>query len=209
MVKQMDRRLEKIRRAYRRPADYERGNSLIEWMVGRHQRRVGEMVGGLVLEVGIGSGRSLSAYGPKASIFGGDLSRPMLLACRERGRELGLSVPLVELDARHLPFAGGLFDAVVFTLCLCTIPDPVSALREALRVARPGGRIVLLEHVRSHIAPVAWLQDAVSLLSGPLAEEYFNRRTAENAVAAGVEVERVERWGAGFFNLVEGRKPAG
>lgn len=205
----MDNRLERIRRAYRCPADYERGASLIEWMVGRRQRRVGEMASGLVLEIGIGSGRSLPAYGPRAAVFGGDLSRPMLLACRERARELGRAVPLVELDARRLPFAGAVFDAVVFTLCLCTIPEPVSALREALRVARPGARIVLLEHVRSHIAPIAWLQDAVSLVSGPLAEEYFNRRTAENAVAAGVEVERVERWGAGFFNLVEGRKPAG
>ncbi len=205
----MDRRLEKVRRVYsRNPAAYDRGMAITERLVGRARQRVGEVARGRVLELGIGTGRSLPHYRPEVSLAGGDLARPMLLACRARAAALERRVQLVELDAASLPFPDSAFDSVVFTLCLCTIPEPERALREALRVARPGASIVLLEHVRSHIAPVAWLQDALSLVSGRLAEEYFNRRTLETARAAGVVVTRVRRWGLGFFNLIEGRKPA-
>jgi ubiquinone/menaquinone biosynthesis C-methylase UbiE len=203
----VDRRLQKIRRAYERPERYERGMTLLERMIATARTRVGEIVGGRVLEIGIGSGQSLPHYRPDVELIGGDLSRPMLVLAGRRARDSARVVELVELDGRRLPFAGGSFDAVVFSLCLCTIPDPEVALTEALRVARPGAPIVLLEHVRSHVAPVAWLQDAVSLLSGPLSEEYFNRRTLDTARAAGVEVLRVRRWGLGFFNLIEGRRP--
>lgn len=204
----MDRRLDRIRRSYARAERYDAGMGLLERLVGAARREVGEAVRGRVLEVGIGTGRTLPWYREGVEVVGGDLSRPMLEACVARAMSLNRRVALVELDARHLPFGADRFDAVVFTLCLCTIPEPERALREALRVVRPGGAVWLLEHVRSDVAPIAWLQDAASAVTGRLSEEHFNRRTVETARAAGVEVVKVRRWGAGFFALVEGRRPA-
>lgn len=204
----MDRRLAKIRRSYARPARYDSGMGLLERLVAHARREVGEAVRGRVLEVGIGTGRTLPWYAPGVELVGGDLTRAMLEGCAERALSLGREVALVEMDARRLPFGADRFDAVVFTLCLCTIPEPERALREALRVLRPGGSLWLLEHVRSHLPPIAWLQDAATVVTGRLSEEHFNRRTVETARAAGVEVLRVRRWAAGFFVLVEGRRPS-
>src|SRR6266851_5349125 len=99
------------------------------------------------------------------------------------------------------------FDSVGFNLCLCTIDDPERAVREALRVARPGAPMVFLEHVRSNVLPVALLQEALSPLLVAMEQDHCNRRTEETIRRAGVEVVSVERFAWGFFNLIVGRAP--
>jgi SAM-dependent methyltransferase len=133
----------------------------------------------------------------------------MLGLARSSAAGLGHQVEVVVMDAEHLAFPDATFDSVAFNLCLCTIPDPGRAVREGLRVARPGARMVFLEHVRSHIVPLALLQDAMSPVLVAIEQDHFNRRTAEVVRRAGVEVESVERWFAGVFNLIVGRAPAG
>jgi ubiquinone/menaquinone biosynthesis C-methylase UbiE len=61
-------------------------------------------------------------------------------------------------DAQALEFPDASFDTVVITLALCTIPDDRAAVREARRVLRAGGRLILLEHVRSPVTPVRAVQ---------------------------------------------------
>lgn len=73
-----------------------------------------------------------------------------------------MPVTLLQADATALPFPDQSFDTVAISLALCTIPDPAAALRELARVCRPGGRAVLLEHVRSTAWPVAALQRLLS-----------------------------------------------
>jgi ubiquinone/menaquinone biosynthesis C-methylase UbiE len=96
---------------------------------------------------------------------------------------------------------------VAFNLCLCTIPNPEAAVREAMRVARPGAPMVFLEHVRSHVPPIALLQEAFNPLLVALQQDHFNRRTADTVRRAGVEVTSVDRWALGFFNLIVSRAP--
>ena len=205
-----ERQLKRIRKNYNRNAErYERCMGLTDRLTRAARRKVGETVTGSLLEVGIGSGLSLPFYPEAVHVTGVDLSSEMLRLCRRRAAELGRPVDLVEEDAQQLPFADASFDSVAFNLCLCTIPDPGRALHEALRVARPGAPMVCLEHVRSHLLPVAWLQDLVNPLTVRFEADHFNRRTLDAVRGAGIEVVRVERWGLGFFNLIVGRAPAG
>ena len=200
--------LKRIRKNYNRNAQpYDRGIGLADWLTRDARRKVGETVTGHLLEVGIGSGLGLPFYPASVRVTGVDLSRVMLNICRRRAAELGRPVQLVEEDAQALPFGDAAFDSVAFNLCLCTIPDPASAVREGLRVARPGAPMVFFEHVRSHLLPVALLQDLINPLTVRLDADHFNRRTLATVRAAGVEVISVRRWALGFFNLIVGRAP--
>ena len=200
--------LGRIRKNYDRNAQrYDRGIGLADWLTRDARQKVGETVTGHLLEVGIGSGLSLPYYPPSVQVTGVDLSRVMLGICRQRAAELGVAVQLVEQDAQALPFRDASFDSVAFNLCLCTIPDPLRALQEGLRVARPGAHMVFFEHVRSHLLPVALLQELINPLTVRFDSDHFNRRTLDNVRAAGVEVISVKRWALGFFNLIVGRAP--
>jgi ubiquinone/menaquinone biosynthesis C-methylase UbiE len=201
--------LKKVRRFYdANPAGYDRGMSsgLTRWALAGRRKKVGEIVRGRILDIGFGTGLSLPHYQASATVVGVDASLGMLRFGQSRVRELGAHADLVQLDAERLAFADGSFDSVAFNLCLCTIANPEQAVREAVRVARPGAPMVFLEHVRSHILPVAIVQDVLNPLSTLLLADHLNRRTAVIIRRAGVEVVSVERWFAGVFNLIVGRR---
>jgi ubiquinone/menaquinone biosynthesis C-methylase UbiE len=202
--------LEKVRRIYDRdPARYHRATSapFTEWLLAGRRRKVGETATGRLLDVGFGTGLSLPHYPPTVEVIGIDASLRMLqFAQRDFGR-IGRHAELVQMDAEHLAFQQHTFDSVAFNLCLCTIANPELALREAVRVAKPGAPMVFLEHVRSHVLPVALVQEAFSPLLVVLQQDHFNRRTVETVRRAGVEVASVDRWRLGFFNLIVGHAP--
>jgi ubiquinone/menaquinone biosynthesis C-methylase UbiE len=197
--------LDRVRRFYDRdPAAYHRGMSFVtERLLAGRRQKVGETVRGRLLDVGFGTGLSLPHYPPSVDVIGIDASLGMLRFAQSQGKTVGLA----QMDAEHLAFPDQSFDSVAFNLCLCTIPDPEGAVREAIRVARPGAPMVFLEHVRSHLLPIALLQDALNPLLVALQQDHFNRRTADTVRRAGVEVISVDRWGLGFFNLIFGRAP--
>lgn len=199
--------LKRVGRIYDRdPAAYHRGmsNPLSRRMVAGRREEVGRIVRGRLLDVGFGTGLSLPHYPPDVDVVGLDYSRPMLSQARLTAERRAW---LVQADAAHLPFRDLSFDSVAFNLCLCTIPDPLAAVREAVRVARPGAPMVFLEHVRSHLWPVALVQDLISPACVLLQADHFNRRTSDVVRAAGVEIDRVDRWMLGIFNLIVGRAP--
>lgn len=200
--------LSRVRRIYdRNPSAYHRGSALTERLLAARRRKVGEIVTGRVLDIGFGTGLSLPHYPLSVEVIGIDASLGMLGFARDEAVRLGRAVQLVEMDAQHLGFPDWSFDSVAFNLCLCTIADPERAVREALRVARPGAPMAFLEHVRSHLLPVALLQEALSPLLVALEQDHFNRRTADTIARAGVEVLSVERFALGFFNLIVGKAP--
>ena len=196
-----------MRRIYDRdPAAYHRGMSFVtERLLAGRRRKVGETVKGRLLDIGFGTGLSLPHYPPSVDVIGIDASLGMLQFAQRQGNP----VRLVQMDAEKLAFPNQTFDSVAFNLCLCTIPDPERAVREAIRVARPGAPMVFLEHVRSHVLPIALVQEALNPLLVALQQDHFNRRTADTVRRAGVEVTSVDRWGLGFFNLIIGRAPGG
>lgn len=100
---------------------------------------------------------------------------------------------LVAAGAEALPFPDASFDTVVFTLVLCTVPDPAAALDEAARVLAPGGRMLFCEHVRSESPDVARWQDRLERPWGFLGHGcHPNRDTVAAIEASGLELGRVE-----------------
>ena len=102
---------------------------------------------GETLEVAVGTGLNLPYYPTQVTLTGVDLSPAMLAVARERAAGLGRAVSLWEANAEQLPFDDGSFDTVVCTLALCSIPDDRAAIAQMYRVLRPGGRLLLLDHV--------------------------------------------------------------
>jgi ubiquinone/menaquinone biosynthesis C-methylase UbiE len=140
-----DPETERIRRIYDRRAATSarpRGDANLRWLCGQAE--------GETLEIGIGRGRSLPFYPSDVRLTGIELSSVALEAAERRARELGVRAVLQQGDAgAALPDPDGHFDSVVFCFVLCTIPDYGRAISEAVRVLRPGGKLLLLEHVRS------------------------------------------------------------
>lgn len=149
---------------------------------------------GRVLEIGIGTGLSLSHYPEIAELVGVDPSEPMLRRARRRAAELGRDVTLVEAPAEALPLEDESFDTVVSLAVLCTVDDPARVLQEIRRVLRPRGSFVFLEHVRSSEPKLARWQDRLERPWGWIAGGcHPNRRTLEAIERAGFEVVELER----------------
>lgn len=102
-----------------------------------------------MLEVAIGTGLNLPCYPKGITLAGIDLSPGMLAIVRDRARALDMAVSLREASADALPFPGASFDTVLCTVSLCNIPDDKAAIAEMFRVLRPGGWLILLDHVAS------------------------------------------------------------
>ena len=119
-----------------------------------------------VLEVGVGTGINTSLYPRHCRVTAVDLSAPMLEKARERVQREGLwHVRLFEMDAAQLTFRDDAFDCVYGPYLMSVVPDPVAVAREMLRVCRPGGRIVLLNHFRSPNPLLSRLERALSPLT--------------------------------------------
>ena len=104
-----------------------------------------------ILDLGIGTGVSLDYYPPdRGRIIGVDLSSGMLRKAREKLRERGMANAAVfQADALHLPFADDTFDHVFMSHVISVVSDPYRLIQEAQRVARPGARIVMVNHFQS------------------------------------------------------------
>ncbi len=146
-----------------------------------------ERVGGRILEVGVGTGLSLPDYAPTNRLTGVDLSVPMLRKAKTRvaERRLGNVDGLAVMDAQRLAFADGAFDVVVAQYVITAVPDPEATLDEFARVVRPGGEIVLVNHLGAE----SGLRSACEGWFAPLARRLGWRPE--------FRFERLERWAAG------------
>lgn len=163
--------------------------------------------GSIILEVGAGQGASLPYYSKGMKITAIDFSPNMLKYAREKAKEQSIDVVLEEMDVQSLGFADNTFDTVVASMVFCSVPDPVRGLIEIERVCKPGGKVVLLEHV---LSSHRFLRGVMNLLN-PLVlwtrGDNINRETVENVARSGLVVEKVTDL-SGVFKLIEARKPA-
>ena len=162
---------------------------------------------GEVLEIGIGTGRNIPFYPEEVRLTGIDLSPATLEIARARAGRLGREVELREADAQDLELEGGRFDTVVSTLTLCSIPRYREAIAEVHRVLRPGGRFLLLEHVRSTNPVVRAGQRLLNPLTVRFQADHLLRDPLGHLRAAGFDILRVERLKAGIVERVAARKP--
>jgi phosphatidylethanolamine/phosphatidyl-N-methylethanolamine N-methyltransferase len=111
--------------------------------------RLAPAPGESVLEVGVGTGLSALRYPDDCRVVAIDISEDMLDRARQRlARRSVAHVSLCRMDVARLAFPDDSFDAVYAAYVINVVPDPVGAAREMLRVCRPGGRVVLLNHFR-------------------------------------------------------------
>jgi len=162
---------------------------------------------GEVLEIAAGTGRNLAHYPDQVRLTTIELSPEMLAIAKQRAEDLASDADLRLGDAQALEFPDESFDTVVITLALCTIPDHRQAVREAHRVLRPGGRLLLLEHVRSPRLPVRAVQRLLDPLAVRFTADHLVREPLNHLDAAGFEVQRVERSKWGIVERVIAHKP--
>lgn len=205
-LKENDRR----RRAWNKMAPrYDRQIGFVERRLFGvdHRAWVCSKAEGDVLEVAVGTGLNLPLYPNGIRLTAIELSPEMLAIARRRAADLGQEVELREGDAHDLPFEDSSFDTVVCTYSLCNIPDEGLAIAEMKRVLRPGGKLLLLDHIRSSVTPVYWVQRAVEVVTVRIDGDHMTRRPLDHVRAQGFEVVTRERFRWGIVERVVGLRP--
>lgn len=162
---------------------------------------------GSTLEIAVGTGANFSHYPSDVELTGVDWSEAMLQEAGRQAIRVGWTVDLQRADATALPYPAQSFDTVVCTFGLCCIPDERAALTEAIRVLRPGGDLLLADHVAATFWPLRALQHVMDLVSVPLQGEHFTRRPLAILRTLDVDVIDTERLTMGAIEHVHARRP--
>ncbi|PRX99051.1 class I SAM-dependent methyltransferase [Allonocardiopsis opalescens] len=187
----------------RMSAGYDRNARMEHWLIGDARARLCRRAAGRTLDVAVGTGLNLPHYPEGAAVTGVDLSGGMLAQARRRAAALDRPVELREADAQRLPFADASFDTVLCTLALCAIPDQAAAIGEMYRVLRPGGRLLLIDHVEYAHPPMRWLEPARARRGG----RPVRRRPLRLAAERGFAVDRHRRLALGLVDEVVAHRP--
>ncbi|SRR5258708_2727905 len=174
---------------------------LDRWFLGRMRQKAIDLLpkNTRLLEIGAGTGLNLYLYPSDQRGVAAEPSGGMLRMAKNKPRPEGIS--LVQSCAEDLPFERGSFDTALATLVLCSVESPLKTLSELRRVVKPGGSIVLLEHVRPY-GLLGLVFDLFNFISVPLLDDHINRRTFEEAQAAGLQLVQVEKQLWGIMNLI-------
>jgi ubiquinone/menaquinone biosynthesis C-methylase UbiE len=177
------------------------------WLFGAdHRRWICSRARGRTLEVAIGTGLNLGLYPSDVCLFAVDLTPEMMRVAIDRASEVRRDVSFCEADAQALPFRDGTFDTVVATYAMCSVPDLPLTIGEMRRVLVPGGRLLLLDHVRSSFAPFLWVQKAMERMPSRESEE-LTRRPRGEVEAAGFAITESGRFRAGIVERLVGVAP--
>jgi ubiquinone/menaquinone biosynthesis C-methylase UbiE len=161
--------------------------------------------GSKILEVGVGTGKNFPYYPAHTEITAIDFSEKMLIRAREKAKRHKVRVDLQQMDVQNLRFEDHAFDTVVATFVFCSVPGPMKGLVEIGRVCKPGGKVLLLEHVLSANRILAWLMNLVNPVVVRIMGPNINRQTVENVMNSGLNVEKVTDLAVGIFKLIEAR----
>ena len=164
-------------------------NGGIELRYGDYKREWFSQVVGRTLLVAVGTGLDLQYFPQGSNVLGIDISWKMLEKAKEKSENTALNIKLVRMDTQMIGFMDNIFDTVVTSCTFCSVPDPVKGLCEIRRVLKPGGRLLMFEHVRSDIFWMGPMMDMMTYASRMFGPD-LNRRTGENISKAGFKLLR-------------------
>lgn len=176
--------------------------------LGPHKRRLFTKLQGQTLAVAAGTGNDFKFFPPDQRIVAIDISPKMLERAARKATAYQGTIELQQMDVCQLEFADNTFDTVATVCTFCSVPRPIIGLRELYRVLRPGGQILMFEHVRSNIGPFGILLDVMTPLSRLVGPE-LNRNTVVNMQKAGFRLRREENVYLDIIKIIEGVKPLG
>jgi ubiquinone/menaquinone biosynthesis C-methylase UbiE len=181
----------KIKKRYNRVAGfYDILDKPMEMAASKWREKLLSGAKGKVLEVGIGTGRNIPYYPDNVELTGIDFSPKMVEIARRKAKNRK-NVKILEIDAENLEFKDNTFDTVVTSCVFCSVPNPVQGLKEIKRVCKNGGKIVMLEHVKSHKKMVGPLMDAFNFIPLHIYGANINRETVDNLLKAGFKPQNI------------------
>ena len=176
--------------------------------IGPHKQRLFSKMHGATLMVAAGTGNDFKYFRPDMHVVAIDISPGMLERAARKVVGYKGSIELREMDVCGLDFADATFDTVATAFTFCSVPRPVVGLRELHRVLKPGGQILMIEHVRSAIGPLGILMDLMTPLFRRVGPE-LNRDTVGNVQKAGFRLRRVENVYLDVVKIIEAMKVDG
>jgi ubiquinone/menaquinone biosynthesis C-methylase UbiE len=179
-------------------ADYDRWMRFYDAiMLGDARRRLCSHASGRTLELAIGTGLNLPFYPNAVRLTGVDLSPAMLALTEQRSQKLAIDAELLVGDAHALDFPDNSFDTVISTLFFSSVSEPRQAAAEVLRVLKPQGRLLLLDHVRSPIMPARLVERLLDVPLRRYSSCHLLRDPLDYLGAVGFVVKRWQRsrWG--------------
>lgn len=177
---------EKIKRRYDRiSAIYDLMEKPMEMFASKWRAEITAEVYGKVLEVGVGTGKNIPFYLEDIDLTVIDFSPGMLEKAKAKFKNSRRKIIFLEMDVQHLSFDDNAFDCVLTSCVFCSVPLPVQGLKEIRRVCKPGGKIVMLEHVRSSGKILGPLMDLLNPIPVYLYGANINRDTVGNLIKAG------------------------
>lgn len=205
----MSNETETIKKRYDRIAPiFDAMEGMMEKLLFRvwRQRLWNKVETGKILEVGVGTGKNFPYYPAGAEMTAIDFSAAML--DRAKHKTAPQAQPILRLmDVQQLDFPDNSFDTVVGTFVFCSVPQPLQGLREVRRVLKPGGRLLLLEHVQSSHRVQAALMHFINPLVVYLVGANINRNTVDNVRLSGFAEVTVDPVSSDIIKLIEARKP--
>ena len=179
-----------IKRRYNRIAPfYDVLEGILEKLFFKRWRKIlwKKVNGEHILEVGVGTGKNFSYYPTDAHITALDFSEDMLEQAKKKCRRNTMQIELELMDVQSLCYADNSFDTVIATFVFCSVPLPIKGLQELYRVCKPGGQVLLLEHVLSSKPFMAKMMHFMNPLIVSLIGANINRKTVKNVQACGFE----------------------
>ncbi len=198
-----------IRKRYDRIAPYFEGiEAVVEGLVFKSWRKKlwDQVEGHHILEVGVGTGKNFDYYPKDARMTAIDFSEQMLKQAALKRDRKNTVVNLELMDIQSLCFADNSFDTVICSFVFCSVPMPVKGLKELYRVCKPGGQVLLLEHVLSSNPVLAAVMNLLNPVIVGLFGANINRNTVKNVKACAFTSVHVDERSSDMIKLIEARK---
>lgn len=177
---------EKIKKRYNRVSGiYDLMEAPMEKFAAKWREDITKEVYGKVLEVGVGTGKNIPYYPEDIEIVAIDFSQEMLARAKKKFEGSRDNITFLEMDVQNLEFEDNTFDSVLTSCVFCSVPLPMQGLKEIRRVCKPGGKIVMLEHVRSKKKLLGPVMDVLNPLPLYFYGANINRDTIGNLKKAG------------------------